>query len=136
LEFTDRENEFTRYSEGRDRGVNAWYSLGFKTSDQALDDVLVDGPAYKAGLGPGMKLVAVNGRRATDELLHAAIRGSKTNRDPIQLIVDNAGFFKVVEIDYHEGEKYPHLLRDDKSPNILDEILKPMAPKAKSALAE
>jgi predicted metalloprotease with PDZ domain len=136
LEFTDRENEFTRYSEGRDRGVNAWYSLGFKTSDLALEDVLVDGLAYKAGLGPGMKLVAVNGRRATDELLHAAIRGSKTNRDPIQLIVDNAGFFKVVEIDYHEGEKYPHLQRDEKSPDILNEILKPMAPKAKSVLAQ
>ena len=133
LEFNSQENEFSRYAEARDRGVNAWYSLGFRTADLTFEDVLVDGLAYKAGLGPGMKLVAVNGRRASDELLHTAIRESQLNLGPTELIVENAGYFKVVKIDYHDGEKYPHLIRDEKVPAMLDDVLKPLTSKTKAA---
>lgn len=126
LAYDDKANEFAHALETRDHGVNAWYSLGITTGDEAIRDVLVDSPAYKAGLGPGMKLVAINGRRATDELLHAAIKEAKTSKDPIELIVENAGYFKIVKIDYHEGEKYPHLVRQSSTPGLLDEILKPM----------
>ena len=126
LEYTDKANEFAHALEARDKGVNAWYSLGFVTADETVKDVLLDSPAYKAGLGPGMKLIAINGRRATEELLHSAIRDAKTATEPIELIVENAGFFKIVKIDYHEGEKYPHLVRQANTPGLLDEILKPM----------
>jgi len=127
LEYDDKANEFAHALEARDHGVNAWYSLGITTGDESIRDVLVDSPAYKAGLGPGMKLVAINGRRATDELLHAAIKDAKTSKEPIELIVENAGYFKIVKIDYHDGEKYPHLVRQPATPALLDEILKPMA---------
>jgi hypothetical protein len=83
-----------------------------------------------------MKIIAINGRRATDELLHTAIRDSKKNSEPIELIVENTGFFKVVKIDYHDGEKYPHLVRDSQTPDTLDEILKPMVSKPKPTVAE
>lgn len=126
LEYSDKANEFARALEARDRGVNAWYSLGFVTADETIRDVLVNSPAYQAGLGPGMKLIAINGRKATDELLHNAIRDAKTATEPIELIVENAGYIKVVKIDYHEGEKYPHLVRQPNTPALLDEILKPM----------
>ncbi len=126
IEYTDQTNEYGHALETRDHGVNAWYSLGFVTGDETIHDVLVDSPAYKAGLGPGMKLVAVNGRRATEELLHAAIRNAKSSKEPIELIVENAGYFKVVKIDYHEGEKYPHLVKQSDAPALLDEILKPL----------
>jgi predicted metalloprotease with PDZ domain len=116
--------------------VNAWYSLGFKTSDQSVQDVLVGSIADKAGLGPGMKLVAINGRKATDELLHNAIRDAKGTTDPIGIIVENQGFYKVIKLEYHEGEKYPHLLRDGKSPALLDEVIKPMVVKAKPVAIE
>ena len=44
-------------------GVNAWYSLGLNVSSKGmLGDVLLYSPAYEAGLGPGMKIIAVNGR--------------------------------------------------------------------------
>jgi predicted metalloprotease with PDZ domain len=134
LEYSDQSNEFARASETRDRGVDAWYSLGFHSGDEIIRDVLVDSPAYKAGLGPGMKLIAINGRRATDELLHNAIRDAKTSKEPIELIVENDAFFKMVKIDYHDGEKYPHLVRQPNTADLLDEILKPMvaAPVKKS----
>lgn len=136
LEFTDTAGEMSRDNEAYYRGVNAWYSLGFKTSDQSVQDVLVGSIADKAGLGPGMKLVAINGRKATDELLHNAIRDAKGTTDPIGIIVENQGFYKVIKLEYHEGEKYPHLLRDGKSPALLDEVIKPMVVKAKPVAIE
>jgi predicted metalloprotease with PDZ domain len=135
MEYTEQPNNYIRAEEARDRGVNAWYSLGIRVSDNTIDDVLVGSPAYHAGLGPGMKFVAINGRRATDELLRQAIRDSKGKAQPIELIVENTGFFKVLKIDYHDGERYPHLMREAHVPAYLDEILKPMAkhPHGKSA---
>lgn len=127
LEYTDSPNDYTRAAEARDRGVNAWYSLGFRTSEQTVQDVLFDSPAFRAGLGPGMKLIAINGRQASDELLRTAIRDAKGNGAAIELITENAGFFRVTKIDYHGGEKYPHLVRDTTNRDYLDDILKPMA---------
>jgi predicted metalloprotease with PDZ domain len=126
LDYSEQANEMAHALETRDHGVNAWYSLGFVTADQTIRDVLVGSLAYQVGLGPGMKLVAINGRRATDDLLHNALRDAKTSKEPIELIVENAGYFKVVKMDYHSGERYPHLVRQDDTPALLDEILKPM----------
>jgi predicted metalloprotease with PDZ domain len=124
IEYGNESNEFIRSEEGRDRGVNAWYSLGLRTSENNIEDVLVDSPAYRAGLGPDMKIVAVNGRQATDELLKQAIRDAKGNGPAVELIVQNAGFFNVCKLDYHEGEKYPRLVSQGKDPTLLDVILK------------
>ncbi|HEY1947389.1 MAG TPA: hypothetical protein VGG97_10310 [Bryobacteraceae bacterium] len=133
VEYTEKSNEFTRAGEARDRGVNAWYSLGIRMEEQTVKDVLLGSPAYAAGLGPGMKLVAINGRQANEELLHAAIRDAKGSKEPIELIVENTGFFKVMKIDYHGGEKYPHLTREPNAPALLDEILKPMVNRTERA---
>lgn len=134
IEYTDQPNEFSKASESKSHGVNAWYSLGIREDDNTIDDVLIDSPAYQAGLGPSMKIVAVNGRRASEELLRAAIRGGKAG-SPMELIVENAGFFKTVHIDYSGGEKYPRMVRDGQTPALLDDILKPMTkhPGTKSA---
>jgi predicted metalloprotease with PDZ domain len=127
IEYTDRTNEFIRASESKARGVNAWYSLGMIVgAESTIADVLMGSPAYKAGLGPGMKVVAINGRRASDDLLRQTIRESKGNRKEIELIIDHDGFFKVVNIDYHGGERYPRLTHVPGAPTLLDDILKPM----------
>ena len=82
-----------------------------------------------------MKIVAINGRQASEELLHAAIRDSKNSSEPIQLIVENTGYFKVVQLDYHGGELYPPLVRDEHTPARMEAILKPMTkhPETRSA---
>jgi predicted metalloprotease with PDZ domain len=133
LAYTSEPNEFLRAFESHERGVGAWYSIGIITSDNTINDVLVGSPAFKAGLGPGMKIVAINGRAANEDLLHAAIRDAKNT--PIELIVSNTGYFKVIKIDYRGGELYPHLVREEQTPDRLDAILKPMTnhPETKSA---
>ena len=137
VEYTDQPNDFTRAGETRGHGVNAWYSLGLRTgADDTVEDVLIDSPAYQAGIGPGMKIVAINGRRASDELLHAAIRQTKAASQPIELILENAGYFQTVKLNYGDGEKYPHLLREsNKTVALLDSVLTPLVkrPQTKSA---
>ena len=127
IEYQSEPNEFTRAAEAHERGVNAWYSLGLRADDNVIEDVLVNSPAYRAGLGPEMRIVAVNGRRASDELLKRAIRDAKGSGPAVELIVENSGFFKTVKIDYHDGERYPHLVRDKSTPDLLEGILKPLA---------
>jgi hypothetical protein len=75
-----------------------------------------------------MKLVAVNGRRWTPELLRTAITAAKTDTAPIELLVENQDYFKACKVDYHGGERYPHLERDAAKPDLLTEILKPLTP--------
>jgi len=134
IEYTDQANEFIRAAESKMRGVNAWYSLGMLVgAENAISDVLVGSPAYGAGLGPSMKLVAINGRRATDDLLRQAIRDSKGASQPMELVIDHDGFVKVIKIDYHGGERYPHLTRVSGAPAFLDDILKPMTTHPKQA---
>ncbi len=59
-------------------GVNAWWSLGLRIGDGGkVNDVLVGSLADNAGFGPGMEIVAVNGRAYQDELLKNAIDDAK-----------------------------------------------------------
>ena len=80
--------------------------------------------AAKAGIGPGMKIVAVNGRRFSADILHDAIKGAKGGNQPIELLVENTDYFKTYKLDYHEGEKYPRLVRDESKPDLMADILK------------
>jgi predicted metalloprotease with PDZ domain len=139
LEYTEEMNDYIRASESSTGGVNAWYSLGLTmSSDTAIRDVLVDSPAYRAGLGPGMKIVAVNGLRTTEGTLRAAIRAAKTSKKPLEFIVENQDTFRVMPVVCHQGERYPHLARVTGEPDSLDEIFKPMtadaAPTKKTAM--
>jgi predicted metalloprotease with PDZ domain len=93
-----------------------------------LSDVLKGGPVDKAGLGPGMRLIAVNGRSFTPALLRAAVNEAEGTDGPsVELIVENSGYFRVLKLDYHGGERYPMLERVAGTPDVLDDILQPLA---------
>ncbi len=94
--------------------------------DGKLGDVEVGSPAYQSGLGPGMTLLAVNGRKWSPSLLHQAVKASKDADQPIELLVENAQFYKSYSISYHDGERNPHLERVADKADILGDILKPM----------
>jgi predicted metalloprotease with PDZ domain len=127
LVFTDQPNDITQARISATGITPEWWSIGINvTTDGRIDDVLVGSPADKAKLGPGMQIVAVNGRQFSSALLSDAIRDAKGNSDPITLIVVNTGTYKVLALDYHDGLKYPHLVRVDGTPDRLDDILKPM----------
>jgi predicted metalloprotease with PDZ domain len=81
-------------------------------------------PAAKAGIGPGMKLAAVNGRRFSADLLSDELRAGKNNSEPLELLIENTEYLKTFKIDYHGGEKYAHLVRDESKPDVLSDIIK------------
>jgi len=131
--YTDRPSEYTQAVESVNGTVIAWWSIGViagggKGDDAGkIGDVLIGSAADKAGLGPGMTIVAVNGRQYSGELLKNAIDDAKGSSTPIELIVVNTGYYKVVRLEYHDGQRYPHLEKVSGAPNLLDGILKPMS---------
>ncbi len=105
-------------------GVNAWWSIGIKAgSEGRVSDVLFHSPAFQSGLGPGMQIIAVNGRQFSPAVLNAAITDAKTSTVPMELIVLNTGYYRVLHLDYHGGLRYPHLERVSGTPDRLDAIL-------------
>jgi hypothetical protein len=58
--------------------------------------------------------------------LREAIRGAKSSSEPIRLIVQADSFVSNVEINYHDGERYPWLERVDGTPAYLDDISAPL----------
>jgi len=124
--FNENPSELMRASEEADRTMDLTYSLGIvlENSDGRIQDVAMDSPAAKAGIGPGMKLVAVNGRAWNSEVLRDALSAAKTASEPLQLLIENSDFFKTYAVDYHGGNRYPHLVRSDDGPDVLSEIIK------------
>ena len=105
------------------------FSLGLILKEGgAVQDVVPGSPADKAGVAGGMKLLGVNGRRWTPEILRTAVSASTTNSAPIELLVENDDYFKSCKVDYHGGERYPWLERDTTKPDLLTAILKPLTP--------
>lgn len=133
LGYSDVMNEHQRAAEESGGEIDAWYSLGFGVQPPAGDDpssivdVIPGSPAAKAGVAPGMKLLAVNGRKWSPDLLRIAIRDAKVGKDPIELLLENDEYIRTLAVDYHGGEQYPHL-ESTHGPDVLSEIARRRAP--------
>ncbi|MGA8617024.1 MAG: M61 family peptidase [Candidatus Sulfotelmatobacter sp.] len=124
LVYNEQQNEFNKAAEKLFKVANFSYSLGFTVAkDGKLQDVIVGSPAYQSGIGPGMQLVAVNGRKWTPAVLRAALKAAQGPTAPIELLVENAQFLRTYSIPYHEGEKNPHLERLSGQPDLLSHLL-------------
>jgi hypothetical protein len=74
-----------------------------------------------------MKIVGVNGRVFNQDLLTAAIKDAKGGTKPITLLVVVDEFYRTCTINYSEGLRYPHLVREEGKPDYLDELIKARA---------
>jgi len=123
--YDENPSEMLSAAAGMFRFVPAGFALGLNLNNEGnISDTIEGEVAAKAGIGPGMKVVAVNGRRFSPEVLRDAIKAAKNSRDTIDLLIENTDYYKTYKLDYHGGEKYPHLVRDDSQPDLLREILK------------
>ncbi len=128
LTYSDKPNAWSSLEDAERESIDFWYSLGLHVGKQGtVSDVLVGGVSDRAGFAPGMKILAVNGRAYSPEVLKAAVRDAKGSGPVVEMIVENTGYFKVLKVDYHGGERYPQLERLAGVPDRLDEILKPEA---------
>ena len=128
LVYTDTPTTLWRDLEGEDKATNVIYSLGMVVKDDGtVEDVRVGSAAGKAGVAPSVKLIAVNNRKFSSTVLHDAITAAAKNSDPIELLIQDGEIFKTLRADYHAGERYPHLVRDESKPDLLSQIIKPLA---------
>jgi predicted metalloprotease with PDZ domain len=105
------------------------YSLGLKVKeDGMIEDVVFDGPAKKAGIAPATKIVAVNNRQYTQTVLREAVQKAASDSKPVEVLIKTGEYYETHRIEYHGGERYPHLVRDAGAPDVLSQII---APKAK-----
>ncbi|MBZ5523900.1 MAG: M61 family peptidase [Acidobacteriia bacterium] len=129
LVYTAQKNTTMEAREKTGDSLDLSFSLGLTvTKDGTIVDVIHGSPAYAAGLGPGMKLVAVNTRKYSKDVIRAALQAAVNGKQPIALLAENSGFFNTYPVDYHGGEQYPHLARTDGKPDLLGDIIKPLAP--------
>jgi predicted metalloprotease with PDZ domain len=101
------------------------YSVGLRVStedDNAIQDVAWEGPAFRAGLAPGEKLVAVNGLAYKPERLKEAIQANADGHQPLDLLVRDGEQYRSVRIDYRGGLRYPKLERVPNVPDLLTPI--------------
>ncbi len=138
LAYSDKASDFFKAAEGERKSINAMYSIGAIIStdgDSAgrIEDVRTDSTAFAAGLAPHMRVVAVDGRKFGADVFHAAMRAHADGKTPLQMIVSNEDYYRVVSIDARGGERFPHLVRDPSKP---DELAKIYAPKTFAAAQE
>ena len=120
-EKTIRENGGRRASK-----LDVWYSLGLRiNAEGVISDVKWNGPADKAGVVPGAKLLAINGTAFSVDAVRAVVRDSKGATAPITLLTQIDDDLSTKSIDYHDGARYPHLERVDGTPAYLDNITTP-----------
>jgi len=104
-------------------GLDLTYEIGATIDGTGtISDMSTDSIADKAGLAPGMKIVSVNGKDYSSGVLTDAIKAAATSQDKIELKLTKDNVDSTVDIDYHEGMRYPHLVRIDGTPDYLSEI--------------
>jgi predicted metalloprotease with PDZ domain len=125
LVYVDTPTDYFRADERDNAQIREMYSIGLRLRDDGgIIDTIEGMVAAQAGIGPGMRVIAVNGRRFSAEVLHDAIKAAKSTTDPIELLVENTGYYKTFKLDYHEGERYPRLVREESKPDLMSDILK------------
>jgi predicted metalloprotease with PDZ domain len=130
LVYNDQPNPVQEADGKRSKAADYSTSLGFWISeDGRISDVMPGTPAAKAGIVPGARLIAVNGRRYTMDLLKNVVRDSKSATAPMQMIVGSGEFVNTATIDYRGGLRYPHLERIPNTQDWLTELGRPLAKK-------
>jgi predicted metalloprotease with PDZ domain len=128
LTYAKEPSDLLKTLEGESKGMDLSASIGLGLgADGVVVDVVPGKAADKAGLGPHMKVVAVNGRRLSPERLKEAVAATAGGKEKLSFLVENGDFFKTLDLDYAGGARYSKLERDPSVPDRLAEIFKPKA---------
>jgi predicted metalloprotease with PDZ domain len=126
LAYSPAKNSYIEAQEGRRKITNRRWSIGLLVDDKnMIVDTIGDSAAARAGAGPGMELVAVNGHKFSAETLDAAIAAAHDNHQPIELLVQNSDYYRTLKVEYFDGPRFPHLVRIEGRPDTLSQALQP-----------
>jgi len=128
LMYDDKKNKTMDAREKASGALDLSFSLGIIVNKEgAVVDAIPGSPAYAAGIGPGMRLIAVNGRAWSKDVAREALKAAMHSQQPIELLAENGEYFKSYAVNYHGGERYPHLERAEGQPDLLEEVTRPLA---------
>jgi len=129
LVYNDTPSPTFKAMEKQQKMTDRTNSLGLiVTNDDTkgtIADVLWGGPAFDAGLIPGMKIIAVNSENYSPEILDAEIVAAAKSHKPIELLVKNTSTYSTVRIAYYGGQLFPHLVRANGEPDRIGAITAP-----------
>ena len=128
LVYDDIRPEYWNTTDDQDRTIDTLSSLGMTVkSDGLVADVVMGSPVQRAGIAPGATITSVNGRQFTATVLREEVQGAAKTTDPIEFMVKNGEYTSTRKVDYHGGERYPHLVRRNGKADMLTEIVRPRA---------
>jgi predicted metalloprotease with PDZ domain len=126
LVFTDEPTAWIKSYEKNSKSNDLTYSGGFVVgNDGKITSVLWDSAAFNAGMTVGSELLAVNGRKFDGDGLKAAIKAAKSTNVPVKLLVKSGEVYRTLDLDWHDGLRYPRLEKAGKGEGTLDALLAP-----------
>jgi predicted metalloprotease with PDZ domain len=125
LSYSAEKNTYVEAQQKRRKQTNRLWSIGMRVDDKdTVLETVEDRAAAHAGVGPGMKLLAVNGRKYSADALDAAIVAAQLSRKPIELLIESGDYFRVISVAYTDGPRWPHMKRIEGHADLLSETLK------------
>ncbi len=129
LVYNDDPNALLSAEDAESGGADFTSTIGLKVSASGMVIDSIPGmPGFESGVSPYLRIIAVNGRQFSIDELKRAVRESKSSSAPITITASNTGTLETHEIQYHGGDRFPHLERVDGTPDYLGEILKSLTP--------
>lgn len=98
-------------------------SLGLTIAAGVVTGVVPEMPGDKAGLSPGMKVIAVNGKKFSANRLRDAIADTVMKKK-LDFLIEDGDEFRTVSVSYEGGLRYLELSRVEGKPDVLSEIIK------------
>ncbi len=124
--YTDEPNQAAVDAEITSQQADLSTSIGLVIDqDGTILDVVPDSAAGRAGLAPASKLMGVNHRVYSPDLLRQSIVNAETTSQPVDLLTLTDGYYAELSVDYHQGLRLPHLARIPGKPDLLTAILQP-----------
>jgi predicted metalloprotease with PDZ domain len=124
--YTDEPNQAETDAEIVSGQVDLSSSIGLVLDQEgSIVDIVPDSAAGRAGLTPAIKVMGVNHRVYSADLLRQAIVHAETNHEPIGLLTLTDGYYTEFQVDYHGGLRSPHLMRLAGKADLLATIMRP-----------
>jgi predicted metalloprotease with PDZ domain len=127
--FIDKPSLFEKAAQALHKQIDLSPSLGLRLGqDGSILDVVPGKAAFKAGIGPGMKVLAINTRRWSSEVLEEELAAAKKPGESLEILIENGDILRPYKVDYHDGTRHARLERVADKPDLLSQILTSQTP--------
>ena len=89
-----------------------------------MTDVMYDSPAWRAGVGPGLKILTVNQQRWSLDAWRQAVANDSKNGGKIAFEVESDSGRKSLSVAYAGPERFPRLEADPARFDMLEDIIR------------